>query len=174
MVVGVWLITRNELSIGALFAFRIISGKVTGPMIQLVQTWQQFKIQSRNLTLAADVVDRPTEQTDLQATNIPMPPLRGQVCFEGVNFRYADQGPQILNNVSLDVAEGTFVGMVEAPDPANQLCSSCCRASTAPIAVGSRSMAWTSAKWSCIPCVARSVWSPRTPCYSMARSKTTC
>ena len=112
MVVGVWLITRNELSIGALFAFRIISGKVTGPMIQLVQTWQQFKIQSRNLTLAADVVDRPTEQSDLQATNIPMPPLRGQVCFEGVNFRYADQGPQILNNVSLDVAEGTFVGMV--------------------------------------------------------------
>ena len=46
MVVGVWLVTRNELSIGALFAFRIISGKVTAPMIQLVQTWQQFKIQS--------------------------------------------------------------------------------------------------------------------------------
>ena len=112
MVVGIWLVTRNELSIGALFAFRIIGGKVTGPMVQLVQTWQQFKIQSRNLTLAADVVDRPTEQSDLQATNIPMPALQGHVRFDAVNFRYSETGPQILSNVSLDVPEGTFVGMV--------------------------------------------------------------
>ena len=109
---GIWLVTRNELSIGALFAFRIIGGKVTGPMVQLVQTWQQFKIQSRNLTLAADVVDRPTEQSDLQATNIPMPALQGHVRFEAVDFRYSETGPQILSNVSLDVPQGTFVGMV--------------------------------------------------------------
>ena len=112
MVVGIWLVTRNELSIGALFAFRIIGAKVTNPMVQLVQTWQQFKIQSRNLTLAADVVDRPTEQSDLQATNIPMPALRGHVRFSSVDFRYRDSGPQILSNVSLEVSEGTFVGMV--------------------------------------------------------------
>ena len=112
MVVGVWLISRNELTIGALFAFRIIGGKVTGPMVQLVQTWQQFKIQSRNLTLAADVVDRPTEQSDRQATNIPMPPIQGRVHIENVDFSYDSNGPQILHNVSLDVEEGTFVGMV--------------------------------------------------------------
>ena len=112
MVVGIWLVTRNELSIGALFAFRIIGGKVTGPMVQLVQTWQQFKIQSRNLTLAADVVDRPTEQSDLQATNIPMPPLQGHVRIEQVQFRYSEGGPPILSQVSLDVPQGTFVGMV--------------------------------------------------------------
>ena len=112
MVVGIWLIGRNELTVGALFAFRIIGGKVTGPMVQLVQTWQQFKIQSRNLTLAADVVDRPTEQSDLQATNIPMPPIRGDVSIEKVDFNYEERGPQILHNVSLDIKEGTFVGMV--------------------------------------------------------------
>ena len=112
MVVGIWLVSRNELSIGALFAFRIIGGKVTGPMVQLVQTWQQFKIQSRNLTLAADVVDRPTEQSDLQASNIPMPLIQGSVHIDSVDFRYSLNGPQILNNVSLDVPTGTFVGMV--------------------------------------------------------------
>jgi len=62
MVVGIYLISKGELNIAALFAFRIMGSKVTGPMINLVQTWQQFKIQSRNLQLAADVVDRPTEQ----------------------------------------------------------------------------------------------------------------
>ena len=58
------------------------------------------------------MVDRPTEQSDLQATNIPMPPLQGHVRFEAVDFRYSESGPQILSNVSLDIPEGTFVGMV--------------------------------------------------------------
>ena len=112
MVVGIWLVSRNELSIGALFAFRIIGDRVTGPLVQLVQTWQQFKIQSRNLTLAADVVDRPTEQSERGATNIPMPPLEGKVAIENVDFRYQEGGQTILHNVSLDVAAGTFVGLV--------------------------------------------------------------
>jgi ATP-binding cassette subfamily B protein len=81
-------------------------------MVQLVQTWQQFKIQSRNLVLAADVVDRPTEQSDRQASNIPMPPLEGKISIQNVDFRYDEAGQQILYNVSLDVPVGTFVGMV--------------------------------------------------------------
>ena len=112
MVVGIYLIAKGEFSIGVLFAFRIMGGKVTGPMIQLVQTWQQFKIQSRNLQLAADVVDRPTEQSAQQATNIPMPPIAGSVSIQAVDFSYSSSGPQILHNVSLDVPQGTFVGMV--------------------------------------------------------------
>ena len=112
MIVGIWLVSKNELSIGALFAFRIIGDRVTGPMVQLVQTWQQFKIQSRNLVLAADVVDRPTEQSDQQATNIPMPPLDGKISIQNVDFRYEEKGQQILHNVSLEVPVGTFVGMV--------------------------------------------------------------
>ena len=112
MVVGIYLITKGELNIAALFAFRIMGGKVTGPMIQLVQTWQQFKIQSRNLQLAADVVDRPTEQSVQQATNIPMPPIAGDVSIQAVDFSYSNSGPQILHNVSLEVPQGTFVGMV--------------------------------------------------------------
>ena len=112
MVVGIWLVSRNELSIGALFAFRIIGDRVTGPLVQLVQTWQQFKIQSRNLTLAADVVDRPTEQTERGAANIPMPPIEGRVAIENVDFRYQEGEQTVLHNVSLDVAAGTFVGLV--------------------------------------------------------------
>jgi ATP-binding cassette subfamily B protein len=112
MIVGIWLVSKNELSIGGLFAFRIIGERVTGPMVQLVQTWQQFKIQSRNLVLAADVVDRPTEQSDRQATNIPMPPLDGKISIQNVDFRYEEKGQQILHNVSLEVPVGTFVGMV--------------------------------------------------------------
>ena len=43
MVVGIYLVSRGDLNIAALFAFRIMGNKVTGPMIQLVQTWQSSR-----------------------------------------------------------------------------------------------------------------------------------
>ena len=110
--VGIYLVMQDQLSLGGLIAFRIISGYITGPLVKLVQTWQQFKQASQNLQIVGDVVDRPTEQSELQATNIPMPPLQGHVRIEQVSFRYSPDSPEILHNVSLDVPAGTFVGMV--------------------------------------------------------------
>ncbi len=110
--VGIYLVMQDQLSIGGLIAFRIISGYITGPLVKLVQTWQQFKQASQNLQIVGDVVDRPTEQSELQATNIPMPPLIGDVKIQQVSFRYSPETPEILHGVSLDVPAGTFVGMV--------------------------------------------------------------
>ena len=110
--VGIYLVMQDQLSLGGLIAFRIISGYITGPLVKLVQTWQQFKQASQNLQIVGDVVDRPTEQSELQATNIPMPPIEGHVRIEQVSFRYSPDTAEILHNVSLDVPAGTFVGMV--------------------------------------------------------------
>jgi ATP-binding cassette subfamily B protein len=110
--VGLYLVYQNKLSLGGFIAFRIISGYITGPLVKLVQTWQQFKIASQNLQLVGDIVDRQTEQSDAQATNIPMPPLQGEVSFQGVHFRYTPEGDRILHSVSLEIPCGSFVGMV--------------------------------------------------------------
>jgi subfamily B ATP-binding cassette protein HlyB/CyaB len=110
--VGIYLVMQDQLSLGGLIAFRIIGGYITGPLVKLVQTWQQFKQASQSLQLVGDVVDRQTEQSELQATNIPMPPLRGHVQIQKVSFRYSPETPEILHNVSLNVPVGTFVGMV--------------------------------------------------------------
>ena len=112
MVVGVWLVSRNDPHDRGPVRVPNHWRSRHGPLVQLVQTWQQFKIQSRNLTLAADVVDRPTEQSEREAENIPMPPLTGEVAIEKVDFRYQEQGAMTLHNVSLNVPAGTFVGLV--------------------------------------------------------------
>lgn len=109
---GIHLVMQNQLTLGAFIAFRIISGYITGPLVKLVQTWQQFKQASESLRIVGDVVDRPTEQTDAEATNIPMPPLQGQVQVQGVDFRFSNDGPLVLHNVNLEVPAGCFVGMV--------------------------------------------------------------
>ena len=109
---GIYLVMQNQLTLGAFIAFRIISGYITGPLVKLVTTWQQFKQASQNLQMVGDVVDRTTEQTPEEATNIPMPPVLGHVQIRDVAFRFADDAPRVLHNVNLDIPAGCFVGMV--------------------------------------------------------------
>ncbi len=109
---GIYLVMQNQLSLGAFIAFRIISGYITGPLVKLVNTWQQFKQASQNLQMVGDVVDRTTEQTEAEASNIPMPPIQGHVDIRDVAFRFGDDLPRVLHNVNLNVPAGCFVGMV--------------------------------------------------------------
>ena len=110
--VGIWFVMQGQLTLGAFFAFRIISGYITGPLVQIVQTYQQYKLNTESIKLVGDIVDRTTEQTEAEATNIPMPPLRGAVECKGVYFRFSPGAPQVLQNIDLSVPAGAFVGMV--------------------------------------------------------------
>ncbi|MEB3262781.1 MAG: peptidase domain-containing ABC transporter [Synechococcus sp.] len=109
---GIYLVMQNQITIGGFIAFRIIAGYITGPLVKLVQTWQQFKRCNEQLRLVGDVVDRPTEQTEEESTNIPMPPLQGHVQITDVTFRFSDDAPRVLHGVTLEVPAGAFVGMV--------------------------------------------------------------
>ena len=41
-----------------------------------------------------------------------LPAIKGSVRFENVSFRFGDQGPYQVNNVSFEVEPGNFVGIV--------------------------------------------------------------
>lgn len=110
--VGTWLVMNNLINIGDMFAVFILDSYVTGPLVKLTNTWQQFQQSSQQLQMVADVVDRVPEQTEEEALNIPMPPLQGRVQFVDVSFSYTDDAPQVLQGVNLEVPMGAFVGMV--------------------------------------------------------------
>lgn len=112
IAVAIWLIIKGELSLASLFGFNILSGYIRQPLVQLVGTWQDFQFNTQALRMVADVVDRDTEQTREQASNIPLPPLQGRVQFVDVGFRFNDQGPMVLDGVDLEVPAGSFVGLV--------------------------------------------------------------
>jgi ATP-binding cassette subfamily B protein len=109
---GVWLIIENQINMGEFIAFRILSGQITGPLVSLVTTWQNFQFATEQLKLVGDVVDRSTEQSLAEAQNIPMPPLQGTVSFRDINFRFTDTTPMILQGVNLEIPAGAFVGLV--------------------------------------------------------------
>ena len=41
--VGAYLVIKGDLTIGQLIAFRIISGYVVGPLLNLATSWQSFQ-----------------------------------------------------------------------------------------------------------------------------------
>ncbi len=110
--VGAGLVLRNELTIGELIAFRIISGYVTQPMLRLASTWQSFQEMSLSLERVGDVVNQPLEVSENEEGNIVMPNVKGSIKVDSVSFSYSSTSRPVLSSVNLDIQEGSFVGVV--------------------------------------------------------------
>ena len=110
--IGAWLVLRNELTLGQLIAFRIISSYVTQPMLRLASTWQSFQELSLSLERVGDVVNQPLEIGEAEEANVVMPPLVGHISASALSYSYSSTSPPVLSSVNLDVPAGSFVGLV--------------------------------------------------------------
>ncbi len=110
--VGATMVLKGELTLGQLIAFRIISGYVTQPLLRLSSIWQNIQELRVSFERLADVVDTPEESSEADRGHIPLPPVKGDVVFENLSFRFNPAGPEVLTNVSLHVPPGTFTGIV--------------------------------------------------------------
>ncbi|MFP4101185.1 peptidase domain-containing ABC transporter [Coleofasciculus sp.] len=110
--VGAYLVLDGQLTLGQLIAFRIISGYVTSPLLRLAQLWQNFQETALSLERLSDIVDSPQEADEEDRLNIPMPPIKGEVEYENLSFRFGTSGPWQLTNINLHFPAGLFVGIV--------------------------------------------------------------
>jgi len=109
---GAILVIEGQLTLGQLIAFRIISGYVTTPLMRLAQSWQNFQEVALSIERLGDVIDSPCEQLPEEASNIPMPAVKGEVEFDDITFSYVRGQQPVLRNVSFRVPAGSFVGVV--------------------------------------------------------------
>jgi ATP-binding cassette, subfamily B, bacterial HlyB/CyaB len=110
--VGAYLVLQGTLTLGQLIAFRIIAGYTTSPLLRLIQLWQNFQETALSLERLADILDHPQEVSPEDRSNIPLPPIVGAVKYRDVSFCFKENGPLQLQNVSVDILPGTFVGIV--------------------------------------------------------------
>lgn len=110
--VGAHLVLQNEMTLGMLIAFRIISGNVTGSLLRFVQVWQSFQEVSMSVERLRDILNSPTESDDADRQNIPLPNINGDVQFDEVCFRFGPTGPMQVANVNEEFEAGSFVGIV--------------------------------------------------------------
>ena len=110
--VGAFLVINGELTIGQLIAFRIISGYVVGPLINLATSWQTFQGVALSIERLSDVVDAQSEGSDNELDQLPLPPVAGEVIFQSVDFRFGEGTNLVVKNVSFEVPAGGFIGIV--------------------------------------------------------------
>lgn len=108
---GARLVITGELSVGQLIAFNMLAGRVSGPILRLVQLWQDFQQAGISIERLGDILNTPTEPGH-NPNRTTLPDIKGHVQFEHVSFRYHPDQPQVLNNISLVCQPGEVIGIV--------------------------------------------------------------
>ena len=110
---GMGLVLQGELTLGMLIAFRIISGNVTSPLLQLSGLYQGFQGVQLSMERLSDILDQnPELSSQDEIGQISMPPIKGDIRFEGARFRFGKTGPFQVDRVDLAIAPSSFVGIV--------------------------------------------------------------
>ncbi len=108
---GAYLVMENKLSIGQLIAFNMLAGRVSGPILRIVQTWQEFQQVRISMQRLGDVLNA-TPEPSYNPNRFSLPALTGKVDFDKVTFRYRLDGQEVLRKVSFEVPAGKVIGLV--------------------------------------------------------------
>lgn len=108
--VGAKLVIEHNFTIGQLVAFQMLSARVTGPLLRLVQLWQNIQQVLLSVDRIGDILNVPPEAE--AGTGLILPSLTGEVVFEQVFFRYNPEQEPILKGISFAVTPGMLVGIV--------------------------------------------------------------
>jgi ATP-binding cassette, subfamily C, bacterial LapB len=111
VVYGVYLITENEITMGALIASTILTGRALAPMAQLagiLTRYHQSKAALQSLNSLMNLpVERPSGREFLHR-----PEFKGGVEFKKVSFRYPNQPMDALTEVSFTIKPGEKVAFI--------------------------------------------------------------
>lgn len=109
--IGARLVIEGDLTVGQLIAFNMLAGRVSGPVLRIVQLWQEFQQAGISVKRLGDILNTPTEP-GYNPNRATLPDLRGHVVLDHVTFRYRPDGPEILKDVNLEFRAGQVVGIV--------------------------------------------------------------
>ena len=107
---GAKLVIDHQLTIGQLIAFQMLSGRVTSPLLRLVQLWQNLQQVLLSVDRIGDILNAAPETE--AGTGLVLPPLKGEINFEQVFFRYSANTEPVLKGISFHVKPGQFIGIV--------------------------------------------------------------
>ncbi len=106
---GAKMVFDRTLSVGELIAFQMISGRVTGPLVQLVSLVHSWQETALSIRMLGQVMNRPIEAGIGKGLR---PIIDGGVEFEKVTFAYSPASPPALDRVSFRIPAGNVIGIV--------------------------------------------------------------
>jgi ATP-binding cassette subfamily C protein LapB len=111
VIVGVYMIAEGDITMGALIACTILTGRALAPMAQvagLLTRYHQSKAAMKSLN---DMMNLPVERPSGREF-LHRPTFKGGIEFKKVTFRYPDQSIDALTEVSFDIKPGEKVAFI--------------------------------------------------------------
>ena len=106
--VGALAVFDKEMSVGALIAFQMLSGRVTAPLVKLISLVHEYQQTALSVRMLGNVMNAPKENDGGGVHN----PLKGKISFENITFKYTADGPQVIKKFDLNIPTGATLGIV--------------------------------------------------------------
>lgn len=113
VIVGVFMINAGMLSMGALIACVILSGRAMAPLAQISGLLTRFNQSREAFKQLDDLMKKPVERPS-DKHFITMPHMEGDVYYADVIFRYPGQTRPALDGVNFRIQKGERVGIIGA------------------------------------------------------------
>lgn len=109
--VGVFLVAKGQIGMGAIIACSILAGRAIAPLAQLAQLLTRANQSYASYKALAKLMTEPREHAPSRNV-MPRDVLDGSIELRQVSFRYPQQQAGGLNGVSLKIAPGERVAVV--------------------------------------------------------------
>jgi subfamily B ATP-binding cassette protein HlyB/CyaB len=107
---GALAVFEGNMSIGALVAFNMLAGRVSGPLVQIVTMVHEYQEVALSVRMLGQVMNHKVERAG--RTEGLRPDISGAIEFENVSFRYRADGGLALDDVSFSIPAGSIFGIV--------------------------------------------------------------
>ena len=111
IVIGVYLISEQMISQGALIAAYLLSARALSPVSQAAGLLSQYHHSSTAMESLENIMDRDTERYD-DANTVSKARIDGHIEFKNVGFRYPGVDTEVLSHVNLSIKAGEKVAIL--------------------------------------------------------------
>jgi len=111
VVFGVYLISDNQMTMGALIDTMILSSRTIQPMAQVANLTANYQQTKTALASLNDIMAKPVERDEYKSY-IHHESFQGDVEFKNVSFSYPGQEEKALTNVNIKIKSGEKVAFI--------------------------------------------------------------
>lgn len=111
VIVGVYQISEGNMSMGALIASVMLTGRSLGPMAQVASLATRYNQAKSAFTSLNEIMKAPVEKPD-DVKFVHRPKFKGEFQFDSVSFAYPEQEQAAISAVSFSIKQGEKVAII--------------------------------------------------------------
>ena len=110
VIMGVYLASQGEMTMGAIIASMMLNGRVIAPISQIVGMVIRYDRTILSYNNINELMAMEVERDD--KAYLSRPNLSGEIVFKDVSFSYKDQNFEALKNIDLSIKQGEKVAII--------------------------------------------------------------